>query len=445
MAGAPVVASILVAMGAMCFSFMSLFAKLAENQGHLSPFMLLAVRSAVGLLLNSAANFAAWLRLRRTGKQEAPMSTGDALTPAVGRRHRQWGAVPSRSSVESHAGEEDGAGSGQIFGLTYSAIIWLSVRSGAGFGCVLLEYAALKVLPLKVNAMIVYSSPAFIVLWAAVLLRQRVRAAVVCLIAVSFSGLALEVRPWAMSDEGGAPLWAYIAALVAAALAGLVYVSLRALAGTSYITVMNTFLTTCLVLSVAVALPLDEYHLPGAEPKVWTYLVAVGAFAYAAEVFVTCGYQRAGEGTGQVSVLKFLSPVFSMLWGCLLLGEDIDWMDLAGAALILGSSAAIVLVQAKGKRSNSNPKVENPDMEDPEAGNPDMEDAEGENPSMETQEEQGAEKPTLGCIKSRQGSFVLPPPGKEEAAEPEDALKKAQEEAPAPEAAPKDCEGLATL
>ena len=40
---------------------------------------------------------------------------------------------------------------------------WLIVRAVGGFVSVILEYIALTKLPLKTNAMIIYSSPAFIV------------------------------------------------------------------------------------------------------------------------------------------------------------------------------------------------------------------------------------------------------------------------------------------
>mmetsp|Transcript_75964 Transcript_75964/g.222678 ORF Transcript_75964/g.222678 Transcript_75964/m.222678 type:complete len:393 (-) Transcript_75964:55-1233(-) len=377
MANAPILASILIGMGAMCFSFMSLFAKMAQTQGHLTCFTLLAVRSAIGLLLNFAALVPTWCRGQRTGKA----ATGTVLTPAHRLRRLRPGATTESKKGADSSPSDECVGRGELCGLSYSALAWLAVRAGAGFGCVLLEYAALKVLPLKVNAMIVYSSPAFIVLWAALLLRQPVRPAVLALIGVSFCGLMLEVKPWAISGDARAPLWAYAASAVAAALAGLVYVSLRGLADTSFLTVMNTFLTTCLVLSVSVGVPLGEFSLPNADLRLWAYLVGVGAFAYMAEVFVTCGYQRAGEGTGQVSVLKFLSPVLSMLWGCLLLGEELEASDLAGAALILGSSAAIVTVQARAHKAEANPKVENPEAvpeADLEADNPKIED----NPSF---------------------------------------------------------------
>lgn len=425
MAQAPLAASIFVALGAVCFSFMSLFAKKAGTQGHLSCFVLLAVRSLLGLFLNWGAVFITWVRTRGAEKAEKSMTTGATLTPAHSLRR---GSTGSKASVDSEVANR----AGTVCGLSYRAIKWLTVRAFAGFGCVLLEYAALKVLPLKVNAMIIYSSPAFIVLWAAILLREPVKAAVVALQMVSFGGLTVVVRPWTLGQDGSAPIWAYVAAVIATSLAGLVYVSLRALAGTSYLTVMNTFLTTCLVFSVSVALPLGEFNLPGADqPQVWGYLVAVGVFAYMAEVFVTCGYQRAGAGTGQVSVLKFLSPVFSMLWACLFLGEEIEWTDMAGAVLILGSSATIVLLQAKShknvKGGDCSPKeVENPDIANPtfdldleaEADNPTMEDL--ENP--EAQEFEAQKQQPSFCLSSV-GEEAAAPAERASPEEPKDELQ----------------------
>uniref|UniRef100_A0A7S1RA31 EamA domain-containing protein n=1 Tax=Alexandrium catenella TaxID=2925 RepID=A0A7S1RA31_ALECA len=410
MAQAPLVASILIAMGAMCFSFMGLFAKKAGTQGHLSCFVILAVRSSIGLVLNWGAVFASWFRARRADKKAKAMATAATLTPSL--RLQRRGSTGSKASVDSEAKTAE---EGSIFGLPRRVIVWLAVRSFAGFGCVLLEYAALRVLPLKVSAMIIYSSPAFIVLWAALLLGERISRAVVALQLVSFSGLVVVVRPWTLGEEGSAPVWSYIATVIGTSLAGLAYVSLRALAGTDYLTVMSTFLWVSLVCSVGVAVPMGAFNLPGADLKVWGFLIAVGVFAYIAEVCVTCGYQRAGAGTGQVSVFKFLSPVCSMLWGCLFLAEEIEWTDLAGAALILGSSATIVILQTKGHKhakGDDTPKAEaspNPDM-----ANPTFEvDLESDNPSSETCPEcSNPEAREYQEVEEQHPSFCLTPTAK---------------------------------
>merc|ERR1711879_260621 len=141
----------------------------------------------------------------------------------------------------------------------------------------------------KVNSMILYSSPVFIVLWSRLLLGQKIHPLVLVCIGVSFIGLLLEVRPW--SHSIAAPMWAYAISLIAAVLAGLAYVSLRMCKDVPYYTVMNVFLATCLLLSVIFGTVFGEVH-PSAFThwKPWPYLIGVAGFAYAAEVAVTCGF-----------------------------------------------------------------------------------------------------------------------------------------------------------
>merc|ERR1711862_465880 len=88
---------------------------------------------------------------------------------------------------------------------------------------------------------------------------------------------------------------------------------------------------------------------------------------------MTCGYARAGQRTGQVSVLKYLSPICSLIWGALLLGEGLCLFDVAGCFLVIGSSMVIVYVAAAGGHAtnggdyiaNVSVRAENAETESP--------------------------------------------------------------------------------
>lgn len=296
-------ATALVAMGAMFFSLMGLCVKKTHVYAHPTTFSLQVVRNSVGLLLNCGAM-------------------------VVGRGQQDSSLVP-RSKC---------------------AGIWLAVRSFGGFACVTLEYMSLQQLPLAVNSMIVYSSPAFIVIWAAVLLGEKIQLPVILCLATCFAGLLLIVEPWRHSTES-APSWAYAAALGAAASAGLVYVALRELKEVCYHTVLTAFMVTALALSLFLGSILDELSFPPLSPspsRAWIWLLGVAATCYAAEVCITLGFARAQKRLGQVSVLKFLSPILSILWGVVFLGEEPAIHVLAGAALVLGASAYIVYGRSNG-------------------------------------------------------------------------------------------------
>mmetsp|Transcript_12036 Transcript_12036/g.13514 ORF Transcript_12036/g.13514 Transcript_12036/m.13514 type:complete len:172 (-) Transcript_12036:1-516(-) len=165
----PPFAALLVAIGALLFSLMGLSVKLAGRHCRTTTFSLLAVRSFLGLVLSFMTMIFAG------GKCESPS--------------------------------------------TRPAWFWLIVRSLGGCGSIILEYISLKRLPLAIHSMILYSSPAFVVVWAALLLQERVKVPVVICLCVSLCGLLLLVQPWDFHNMGVGhhPIGAYIAALVSAA------------------------------------------------------------------------------------------------------------------------------------------------------------------------------------------------------------------------------------
>jgi len=285
---------------------MGLFVKITRRYSVASSFSLLVVRSYLGLILNAAVIC--------LGRQSAA-SRG---------RFAETTSTPS------------------VCGRSFT---WLLVRVLAGFGCVILEYYAMGRLPLSTSSVILYSSPVFVVLWAAILLGQPLRIPdLVCMMAC-VAGMTLEVSPWESQDSGKAS--GYLAILASAVLAALVCVSLRALRDVPYYTVLNTFFLGSLSLSAVCGAAFHELHFPSWHDAAWVNWALVAVFAYAAEVCMTCGFARAGDRAGSVSVWKFLCPVFSMLWGALFLGEGVTWSSICGSTLILASSLTSLSLQAR--------------------------------------------------------------------------------------------------
>ena len=289
-------AQLLVVLGALFFSLMGLCVKKADAK--LSTFTLLAVRSALGLIFSLVTSC---LSAAYNGK------ASQRCSPKITRRD----------------------------------VLWLAVRGLVGFATILLEYLALKHMPLGLNTVIVYSSPGFIVLWSALLVGEPIRLPVVACLLVAFAGLVITIHPWEIRDLES-PIWAYATALLAAVGAGLVYVALGQLTRVSYEVVMYLFLSTCLVLSIVVGLFLGALEAPPTSWPTLGYLLGVGVFAYAAEVCVTCGFARARGNLGRVSVLKFLTPIFSTIWGLTFLHGHLTLPGVLGGCLILISSTTIV-------------------------------------------------------------------------------------------------------
>lgn len=91
---------------------------------------------------------------------------------------------------------------------------------------------------------------------------------------------------------------------------------------------------------------LNKLPIPARGSPAWGYLLLVGVTAYAAEVCVTLGFARATPETlGQVSVLKFLSPIFSAIWGVLFLSSVPKPVQIAGMLLVLTASGCIMMLR----------------------------------------------------------------------------------------------------
>lgn len=185
-----------------------------------------------------------------------------------------------------------------------------------------------------------------------------------------FVGLVVIVEPWQAVGLRASP-WAYVASFAASILAGLVYTALRELRSVSYHVVLNVFQGTCLILSLVVGIALAKLPFPPLQSPAWRYLAAVGATAYAAEVCITCGFGRAGRAIGQVSVLKYLSPILSIVWAVLFLGEKLRTADIVGALLIFTSSGTVMFMKhtsiAGREKGGGNPYVGD-DLESSDSG-----------------------------------------------------------------------------
>lgn len=304
-----------VLCGAFCFSLTGLFIKFANHHTATTSFSLLAIRSGIGLVLNLPATF---FGSRRGSSATCTRSRDGGCNAGAGGSEVSW--------------------------------TWLAVRTIGGFCCVILEYMALQVLPLATNTMIVWTSPVFIVIWSAMLLGDPVQVPVIVCMCVCFLGLALIVQPWGYHH--GAPLWAYAAAVSAAALGGLVYVALRKLKNLSYHFVLNVFMLGCLIGCTCVGPMLGEFPIPPFSSGAWPYLLGVGFAAYAAEVCITIGFARTtSEIVGQVSVLKFSSPIFSAVWGAVFLHSFPGAIELIGMLLVLVAASVVVLLRSRNHQT----------------------------------------------------------------------------------------------
>lgn len=265
-------------LGAVCFSFMSAFGKLAGDT--IPTQQIVLVRGFVVTLWTYAL-----LRKRK-------------LSP--------WGTEPGLLLLRGLLG----------YG-ALSCFLWAVVR-----------------LPLADTTVIHFTNPVFTALLAAVFLGEVLRGWEVFLALVALLGVVVVARPgFLFGDVSGLEPVAVVAAMAGAILSATAYVTARRLTRThDTLVIVFAFAFVSLVGSLPASLQVFVWPTPWE----WAVLLGVGVAAQGGQVYVTKALQV--EKAGKVMAVGYLQIVFAALWGVVMFGEIPDRWTAAGAAIIIGAT-----------------------------------------------------------------------------------------------------------
>ena len=188
---------------------------------------------------------------------------------------------------------------------------------------------------------------AFVVVLAALVLKERITRTTAAAVLLAFAGLVVL--------QGGNPL--------GGSGLGDLYVAVGVLSASMYTVVVKKFsgetdplALTVYQFSAATALALavaggrwaaGASHLPTAvAPRFWVAAVLIGILGYAAP-FVLFNSVIGRIGAGAASVVLNLIPAFGVLFAVGLLGETLNLTTAIGAALIAGSVVTFILVELR--------------------------------------------------------------------------------------------------
>ena len=220
----------------------------------------------------------------------------------------------------------------------------LFLRGSVGAIALSLFYFGIGRLPLGDAVTIQYTAPIWTALTAALLLGERVRPVVAAGAVLALAGVALVARPSALFGEGVALDPAGVAAVAAAAvLSGLAYTFVRKLRQTDRPMAIIFYLSW---IGMAGALPFalaGGWVLPTGWQ--WALLLGIGLSTHVGQVGLTKGMQRLEAGTA--SAIGYVQVVLAFVWGALFLGDTVDGLSVAGAALVVSS---VLLVVRRTKR-----------------------------------------------------------------------------------------------
>ena len=211
-------------------------------------------------------------------------------------------------------------------------------RSIAGVVSMLLFFACLAHAPLATAVTLNYTSPLFLALITGLLLRERLSLPAVVAIATGFAGVLALLQPW----TEGSPLIPGLLGLAGGAVAAVAYLGVRQLgaAGEPEWRTVFYFALLGLVAGV-VALPFT-----GATPvraSDLPLLAAIGAFALASQLAMTCAYSRGA--TLVVATLSYCGVLFAGLYDLFATGEAPTAAGWLGMSLI--ASAGVLSVVAR--------------------------------------------------------------------------------------------------
>ena len=217
----------------------------------------------------------------------------------------------------------------------------------------LVDFMGLQYVTAALERLMLYLYPTIVVVLSAIFLRQRITGRIVTAMLLSYAGIVLVFgRDLSLAGDphtlwlGGALVFAgaflYALYLVGAGpvisrLGSLRFIALAML--TSSVFVFVQFAATRPVSALAASTRIQLLSLAMAifSTVLATYLVAEAIKRI---------------GANNTSLLGSLGPIFTIAFGVWLLGEQVHWIQLAGAALVL-AGVTLVTLKPRGARPRS--------------------------------------------------------------------------------------------
>ena len=215
------------------------------------------------------------------------------------------------------------------------------LRTSFGTASMFGVFYAVSHLPLADATAILFSSPLFATVFAALILRETVgwRRAVATMI--GFGGVLVMMRPGAGSIEP-----ASFVAIGAALLTGALAIIIRRLSGKDSPYVIIFWFTTVgsvMILPVALA-----FWVPP-QPGDWPLLVLIGLLGLIGQSAFTFAFSI-GESSA-VAPFDYLRLIFAGVFGYVFFAELPDVWSLTGAAIIMASTFTIMRNEARLNRA----------------------------------------------------------------------------------------------
>lgn len=218
---------------------------------------------------------------------------------------------------------------------------WLLLRSTLGTLGIFTNLYAVGRMNLADSSMLNRFSPFFVMVLAAIFLRETIRKEHILSLLVAFAGVMLVIKPSFSVQTLPA-----LSGLSSALFAGSAYVIVRFLKGREEpLTIVFFFSLFSCILSLP--LTLMAYHQP--SPEQWWALAGFGLSALGGQYFITSAYKYAPAG--EISIYGYSTVIFSAILGNLILSELPDCWSWMGILLVLSSAFYLYRVNLRSIRT----------------------------------------------------------------------------------------------
>ncbi|XP_063966560.1 solute carrier family 35 member G1-like isoform X3 [Lytechinus pictus] len=228
--------------------------------------------------------------------------------------------------------------------LSGKALYLVLVRSIMGSIGTTLAFFAFQVMPIGNAKAIIYTSPVFTGLFSCILLHEACPALDILLSALTLSGVLLVIQPPFIfgGEQTSTNILGPIFCLIVAALAGLVFISLRKIG--SYrihpIVILIYFSSVGMVMSAVLSSALREWVIPRCG-RDRILLILTGALLLMSQICLTLALRY--EKATTVSLIRTCDVLFTFILDYLFFAIIPNAITISGALLIVGSLVGITL------------------------------------------------------------------------------------------------------
>lgn len=209
-----------------------------------------------------------------------------------------------------------------------------AVRAGFGLAGTICFFLAVRLLPLSLAVTIWFTAPIFVILFGAVLLREKVAGRHMIAVGLGLCGLAVMILP---SVSFGAPDFTELAGIAAALGAATCYalsiVLTRDMAATESQISLSLY-PAALGALAALPMGLASWTLPA--PSDWALFILLGLLGSLGYVCVCLALSR--ERAGALTPYEYSAMVWAVAYDLLIFDKVITIPAIAGAAIIISAT-----------------------------------------------------------------------------------------------------------